>query len=187
MPVYEPQEDSELLRAIVEREATGNVLDMGTGSGILAFAAAQKPDVVSVLAIDIDDDALAHATAALRAEKPDIARKLELRKSDLFNGILDDELFDTIICNPPYLPNEEGDDHPALYGGPEGWEYIARFLDGAKRHLAPGGMILLLFSSLTNKERVEAELKRNGYAWSEVAIAAHFFEQLHVYRVRRHG
>jgi release factor glutamine methyltransferase len=184
MPFYEPQEDSELLRIFVEKLARGDVLDMGTGSGILAFAAAKQDDVRSVLAIDLEDDALAHVKNQLRG-RHDFLKKIRTQKSDLFADISRDERFDTIIFNPPYLPNEPGDAHPALYGGPGGWELIERLLSDAKSHLKPGGIILLLFSSLTNKERVIQFMKREGYQCRELAMQAHFFEQLYVYELWR--
>jgi len=192
MPVYEPQEDSELLKKFVEKFATGRVLDMGTGSGIQAFAAAQKNDVSSVLAVDIDKDALDHVRSELlrrKKEAPDSPcfKKITVVKSNLFAQIDPDEKFDTILCNPPYLPDEAEDSHPALYGGADGYELILAFLDQAKSRLAPSGSILLLFSSLSNKERILQEFKKLGYASTELAVEVHFFEQLYVYRLWRRG
>ena len=186
MPVYEPHEDSELLRRFVEREARGAVLDMGTGTGVLALAAAQKDEVTSVLAVDNDDDALTWLRQTLQKRGADGKRPITIVKSDLFTA-LGDQRFDTIICNPPYLPDEEHDAHPALYGGPGGWEFIARFLDGAKSHLEKDGSILLLFSSLSNRERVIQHMKERAYRFEELAVEYHFFEQLYVYRLWRHG
>lgn len=185
MPVYEPQEDSELLRRFVERDAQGDVLDMGAGSGVLALAAARKDAVTSVVAVDIDADALAHLQRVINDEADEVKRKITVRKSDLFAS-LGDERFDTIVCNPPYLPNEDQDAHPALYGGPGGWEFIARFLAQAKDHLKREGCILLLFSSLSNKERVLRLFKEDAYRVAELAVEYHFFEQLYVYRLWRH-
>jgi len=99
MPLYEPQEDSALLKQAVEEHAVGDVLDMGTGSGILAFAAAEKPDVTSVLAVDIDEESLADARRRL-AEFTDAktpwAQKVTLLRSDLFADIAPGVAFDTI-------------------------------------------------------------------------------------------
>ncbi len=186
MPLYEPQEDSELLASFVGKLAAGRVLDMGTGSGIQAFAAAARLEVSSVLAVDIDDDALAHVKDGLkRMGGAASAKKIAIIKSDLFTEIDPDERFDTIVCNPPYLPAEEDDDHPALYGGANGYELIAEFLGQARTHLAPAGSILLLFSSLSNRELLLGEAKKLGYHAEELAVEYHFFEQLYVYRLRR--
>jgi len=188
MPLYEPQEDSELLRRAVEAEARGRVLDMGAGSGILAFAAAAKDEVESVLAVDIDDESLECMRNVikekLQSEKNQkIIKKIQIKKSDLFGSIGEGERFDTIICNPPYLPQDLEDTHQALYGGVQGYEFTLRFLDEAAQFLTPRGSILLLFSSLTNKERIDQELKRLGYHYAQLFMEAHFFERLYVYRI----
>jgi release factor glutamine methyltransferase len=186
MAVYEPQEDSELLRSYVEQHARGDVLDMGTGSGILALAAARKQEVTSVVAVDIDEETLVRLEEAMTKESDEVKAKITIRKSDLFKS-LGEERFDTIICNPPYLPDAEGDRHQALYGGPGGWELIERFLEGAQSRLAGNGFILLLFSSLSNPERVVQLMKHHGYNFEQLGVEYHFFEQLYVYKLWRKG
>jgi release factor glutamine methyltransferase len=186
MALYEPQEDSELLRRFVEQEARGDVLDMGAGSGILALAAVRKREVTSVLAVDSDEESLTHLKKEIAKEDDAVKKKITAVKSDLFRNLGADR-FDTIVCNPPYLPDENDDSHPALYGGPGGWEFIARFLSEAKNHLNKGGIILLLFSSLSNKERILQLMKSEGYHSIELSVAYHFFEQLYVYKLWRDG
>lgn len=178
MPLYEPQEDSELLKRAVIAHARGDVVDIGAGSGILASAAAAKDEVTSVLAVDIDEESLEYL------KKNNANDKIRIRRSDLFQGI-GDMSFDTIIFNPPYLPQDPTDEHQALYGGTQGYELIVQFLDEARAHLRPGGQILLLFSSLTNKERIDQELKKRTYHFDEILMEAHFFERLYVYRIWR--
>ncbi len=169
--VYEPGEDSYLLKKYVEQYAQGRVLDMGSGSGILAKAA--KNNSCEVTAADIDPKAI------------DILKKIpgiEVIQSDLFSGIEGD--FDTIIFNPPYLP-----DHPqvkdiALDGGKQGFETIERFLSGAIEHLKVRGKVLLLFSNLTNKRMVDFLIEKNllkATILEEKAVG--FFEKLYVYRI----
>ncbi len=179
MPLYNPQEDSDLLVRAVKAHAFGDILDMGSGSGIQALAAAEKAEVKRVLAVDIDEESLAYLGGRIEN------KKITVLKSDLFGNIDQKDSFDTIICNPPYLPQDPADEHQALYGGPQGYELIVRFLEQAKAHLKQGGIILLLFSSLTNKERVDQELKRLGYRSAELLMEAHFFERLYVYLIRR--
>src|SRR3989338_9032417 len=77
--VYEPAEDSQLLASAVEKYASGSVLDMGAGSGIQAITAAKKTGVKSVVAADVNDDALKHAAAA--AEKEKVASRIAFVKS----------------------------------------------------------------------------------------------------------
>lgn len=182
--VYEPREDSDLLARFVRMLAKGKVLDMGTGSGVQAFAALENSKVKEVIAIDINPLAVEHVQNRIRVmrnENPRVS-KLVVMKGNMFDAIRD-ERFDTIICNPPYLPDEAGDHDQALYGGTEGYEWSVKFLREAKHHLAPNGQILFLFSSLTNKDRIDLELKSLGYLHEELAVLAEFFERLYVYRI----
>lgn len=173
--MYEPREDSEFLAGFVREHARGKVVDMGTGSGVLARAALENPAVEEVTAADADAEAVARLKGSPR---------IRAVHSDLFAN-LEGELFDTIVCNPPYLPDEEGDEDAALYGGPGGYEWIERFLQEARNHLAERGSILLLFSSLTNKERIDAAIKALKYRSEELGMLAMFFERLYVYRIWR--
>ncbi len=172
MDVYQPREDSELLKEVVIEHAVGRVLDMGTGSGIQAKTAAEKAEVTEVIAVDCNPVAVKE----LKGEK------IFAKQSDMFSNLAE-EKFDTIICNPPYLPDEKSDRDPALYGGPNGFEWSLEFLKEAKAHLNKDGRILFLFSSLTNKDRIDAELKKLGYCFSEEKVLAMFFERLYVYKV----
>ena len=97
--IYTPREDSKLLVKYVRKYSKGIVLDIGTGSGIQAITAANNKKVNSVLATDIQD-------SIIRLNKKNIKnKKIKFLKSDLFNDIKNKK-FDTIIFNPPYLPNE---------------------------------------------------------------------------------
>lgn len=184
--VYEPREDSALLAQFVEMLARGKVLDVGTGSGVQAFAAIKNSRVKEVLALDINEAAVEHVKRRIDLLKREDSRigKIKVLHSNMFAAIRD-EKFDTIICNPPYLPDEEKDHDPALYGGPAGYEWSIRFLQEAQEHLAPNGQILFLFSSLTNRDRIDLELKRLGYHHELLGELAEFFERLYVYRIWR--
>ncbi len=65
MDVYEPREDSELLEAVVREHARGVCIDIGTGTGIQAFAALENPNVTRVVAVDINPAAVARVEARL--------------------------------------------------------------------------------------------------------------------------
>jgi len=134
--MYKPREDSYLLEKWVRRFAKGRVLDMGTGSGILALAALEKG--CDVLAVDINPKSVAHVKSL----------GVDAVVSDLFSNV--EGKFDVIVFNPPYLPAigcEDADVKLVVCGGDVGNEIINRFLLSAKKYLAKGGRILLLFSS----------------------------------------
>lgn len=175
---YEPSEDSLLLADQVKRYAKGKVLDMGTGSGIQAIEASKNAD--SVLAVDISPAAL--LAAKKNSEKHGI-RNIRFRRSDLFSSLKG--RFDLIIFNPPYLPQDKGIKDNAIYGGKQGHETVERFLLEAGRHLEDDGKILLLFSSLTGKRKVEDLISLNLFEHRQLSSQHIFFEDLYVYLLKK--
>jgi len=190
--VYEPREDSLLLEKYVKKFARGFVLDIGTGSGIQAKAAAEKADFV--IGVDINQKSIDFCNRF----KSD---KTLFLKSDMFsffekkhitprNGSFDitdivnnqSNKFDTIIFNPPYLPEENYRDI-ALDGGKKGYEIIERFLNEAKRFLAENGLILLIFSSFTNKEKIDKLIQKNGFRAEELERVHISFEDIYCYKI----
>src|SRR3989338_7556982 len=177
--VYEPREDSLLLAKSIALFARGNVLDMGTGSGIQAITAAQQKNVESVLAVDVNKQTLAYAKEHSRHEK------IAYQYSDLFKHIKKQQ-FDTIIFNPPYLPNEDTVQkvwNIALEGGKKGYELIERFMGQASNYLKDSGIILLLFSSLTHQAKVDEIIKKYGLMSVKTDEQKIDFETLYVYKI----
>lgn len=167
--IYEPAEDSYLLKKYVLKYAFGKILDIGTGSGILAEAALKKSK--DVLAADIDEKAVSYCRK----------KGINAIKSDLFSNIKGK--FDVIIFNPPYLPKhpeEPKDSARIITGGENGSELIERFLKEAKSHLKKKGIILFTCSSLTGN--VEKILKKYKYKFEKLETEKHFFEKLYVYK-----
>ena len=167
--VYRPGEDSYLLQGHVERLVSGEVLDMGTGSGIQAVTAARKAEVSRVVAVDINPRAL--EATRLRAVEAGILSKMEFVRSDLFEEV--DGRFDWIVFNPPYLPSEAGLEDPTWAGGERGAEVTERFLAAARDHLRPEGKILLIYSSETGL------VGEHGYKWTILGEVRLFFETLY--------
>lgn len=178
--MYEPQEDSFLLQEAVRKHAKGVVLDVGTGSGIQAVEAVHSGKVKSVVAVDIDREAIAYCRKTHNGKRH---KKVKWLVSDLFLAVKNKK-FDTIIFNAPYLPADEGTSDIALIGGREGHEVIARFLKEVIRHLKPKGKILLAFSSLT--PHIPELLSKNLLIGKEIAKKHIFFEDLLVYLIERH-
>ena len=166
--IYEPREDSFLLQKFVKEYTKGKVLDIGSGSGILAETALKKTK--EVLAVDIDEKAV----NGLRK------KGINAVKSDLFENVKGK--FDLIIFNPPYLP-EEGIEDKAIYGGKKGYEILERFFKDAKKFLNENGKILIVFSSLTNKRKVDESIKENGFEFKCLEEKKLFFESLYIYLV----
>ena len=170
--IYEPAEDSLLLRKYVLKLASGKILDIGTGSGILAEAALKKSK--DVLAADIDEKAVNFCKK----------KGINAIKSDLFLNIKGK--FDVIIFNPPYLPKhpeEPKDSALVTTGGEKGSELLERFLKEAKAHLKKKGIILFVCSSLTGN--VEKIMKKYKYKFELLDKEKHFFEELYVYKAQQ--
>ncbi len=178
--IYEPAEDSFLLQNCVRQEAFGRVLDVGTGSGIQALTAVVNPAVREVVAVDINSDAVVALQEKIREQR---LRKIKAMQSDLFERV--EGQFNVIIFNPPYLPQDEGIEDRALYGGKNGWEITERFIHDASRFLLPEGKILFLFSSLTNKEKIEQIITHHLFSFTEIASEKVAFETLYVYELKK--
>jgi len=170
--IYEQSEDSELLAKYVEKYAKGKVLDIGTGSGIQAEAALRFTK--NVLAVDVDEESVNYV------KKKGIKAKI----SDLFSNVWGK--FDLIIFNPPYLPDEKLEDEESkkiTTGGKHGYEILERFFAQVDNHLNENGKILIVFSSLTNKNKVNKIIKKNNFKFQLLESKKLFFEELYGYLV----
>lgn len=171
--VYPPSEDTHLLldAALSEVRPDDEVLEVGTGSGVVAEALAERAD--SVVATDTNPEAVRAARdRGVPAVRTDIAACLDAN-------------FDLVVFNPPYLPSTDQtpDDamSSALGGGDTGREVAERFLDDAPRVLAPDGRLLLVASTLSGVEEFE---ERGDYTVERVASDRYFFEEIVVLRMR---
>lgn len=182
--VYKPREDSYFLQEEVEKLAAGNVLEVGIGSGILILSAAEMSSVKRTVGVDINPKAIAYAKKELAKKKHIPKENIQLLKSNMFENI--DEMFDTIICNPPYLPNDKRITDPALDGGKHGYEWTRKFLDQVNTYLTETGIILLLFSSLTKKEKVEEFIADNCFSFTELGERRMKDDEiLYVYKIEK--
>ncbi len=143
-PVYPPREDTRLLLPFAEVPRGTLLLEVGTGSGLVALAAARRG--ARVVATDLNPHALRRLRARAREEGVDLA----LVRTDLAHGL---GRFDRILANPPYLPTRPEERDPdrwhnlALDGGPDGCRVTARLVDELDQHLARGGGAFVVVSS----------------------------------------
>ncbi|MBW3016684.1 methyltransferase, partial [Candidatus Woesearchaeota archaeon] len=167
-----------LLKEFVKRFAKGVVLDMGTGSGLQAREASHSARTSKVFAVDIDKEAIAYCKKYNDHKRH---KKVKWLVGDLFSPVKNK--FDTVIFNPPYLPQDHKTRDIALEGGKKGNEVIARFLDEVNDYLKPDGIILLVFSSLT--PGVKEILDRNMLVGRELGRTHMFFEDIFVYLIKK--
>jgi len=167
-----PRPESELLVELalshIPLDARWRIADLGTGSGALALAIARERAGCRVLATDISGAALALAHRNARRLR---VGNVRLRRGEWCTP-LGRERFALIVSNPPYVA--EGDPHlargdvrfeprAALAGGPDGLAAVRRIAADARRHLRPGGW-LLLEHAFDQGGAVRALLAALGYA-----------------------
>ncbi|TKG66270.1 methyltransferase [Prauserella endophytica] len=138
--VESPHRPTETLARLIPRETVGRSLDIGTGSGVHALQLARHSD--TVLGVDVSPRATAFAqfNAALNEitnTRFDIA--------DVVSGIDDDEPFNLIVSNPPYLVSPE---RSVVYrdGPPESAHVGTRVLSEAPARLTHDGLLVCLTS-----------------------------------------
>jgi len=184
--VYKPAEDTFLLLESIQIKTGDNVLEIGTGCGIIALECASKE--ANVVCTDINPYAVALAKSNYKRNKSFIKGRFEVRKGDLFSTINDNEKFDVIIFNPPYLPTKKND----LVGG-SGWFDIAtngginglrltkRFIDGISKYLSNNGRAYFLFSSLSNKKDINLYISKSSLKAKIVSRYSFNDETIYVY------
>ena len=127
------------------------ILDIGTGSGIIACIAAKRiKDKKEVEIIGIDNSTRALHIAIDNMKKLNLTRSVMFRKSDLFSNV--SEKFDIIVSNPPYIPKKEYEKiqnevkfepYDALFvDDDKGIYYYDLIIKEAKNHLEENGLIL---------------------------------------------
>lgn len=171
--VYVPAEDSYLLADNLEIEHGMSVLEIGTGSGIVAMYASRLTDNITVT--DINFDACELARKNFQANN---IENIEILFGNLFEP-LENRKFDVILFNTPYFPTEEGeviDDtlNYAFDGGLNGRKVIDLFLNELKSHLNDGGIVQMIQSSLSGNEETLAKLDELGFM-AEIKASEHFF------------
>ena len=165
--VYEPAEDSWMMCNHLP-EKLGSVLEIGCGSGIISIHLSKKGNTVT--SVDLNPKAV--KATKYNSEKNQV--DLEILEGNMFEK-LQDRKFDSIICNPPYLPPTEDYNDPglalAVEGGPTGSEFTIELLSKANNYLNSGGNVYLIISSKMKKLRVD---------WSREIIHKEkfFFERL---------
>lgn len=189
-PVYEPAEDSFLMVDVLKKilgemefdpKKPFKVLDMGTGSGYVGFAA--KEMGAQVTFVDVNPRAI--ETVINQHKRADVY------VSDLFFRV-PKKIYDVITFNTPYLPDEEADEdmpHPihdiALHGGPSGIEIAIRFLKQINRYIDDNSKVLMLVSDLGNLKELETFLHTHCFGYEVIATKKLFHEELKIYQIQR--
>lgn len=153
----------------------GRVLDLCTGSGCLAILLAETFPDAEIVAADISEGAL--EVAAQNVADYGLTDRIKLCRSDLFSQ-LDEEPFDVIVSNPPYVTAASVEAFPPEYsaepklahlGGEDGLDLARRILDSARRHLTPGGHLIMEIGQA--REDLEASYPGMAFHWLDTELS----------------
>ncbi len=148
IPRPETEQVVELALEISKAYPAAKILDLGTGSGVIALTLALELPTAEIQATDLWPDAL--ALASDNAARHNLADRVRFTQVDLLPT--GDTVFDLIVANLPYIPTAEiatlsaevrHDPASALDGGADGLDLIRRLIEAAPAHLSPGGALLL--------------------------------------------
>ena len=140
----------ELAKQHCGEQDTIDVVDVGTGSGVIAICAAKHLSGARVTAVDTSTAAL--VVAEENARRLDVADQITFVESDLLDSVDAGAEFDFVVSNPPYVGRDELDElapdvrdhepHSALFAGDRGTDTIERLVPQALARLRPGGHFL---------------------------------------------
>jgi release factor glutamine methyltransferase len=152
--VLVPRPDTETVIEVArslraDRSAPCRVLDLCTGSGVIAISLAKELPAARVIATELSEAAV--AIARRNAERNKVADRVDIRHGDLWEPVAG-ERFDLITSNPPYIATPvietlqaevKREPRMALDGGPDGMAFYDRICAAARIHLEPGGALVV--------------------------------------------
>ena len=159
-----------------------SILDLCTGSGCLAILAALQFPKAAVDAADISPDALEVAKRNVRGYA--LEDRVRLVRSDLFKA-LSGRKYDLIVSNPPYVtakamaklpPEYRKEPGLALASGADGLDHTRVILREAKRHLHPGGTLLVEIGR--NRKALEKAYPELPFRWPKTSAGRGFVFEL---------
>jgi len=156
--VFPFERSSQILADYLANEESGNVLDMGTGSGIQAIVAYKK-GAKKVLAVDIDQSAVENAKENI--QRLELEKDIQVLKSNLFESI-PPQTFDKIIANLPFTNCNYDCEISHLLFDPS-YTLHERFLDQARQYLSLNGKIILVGGDLGDEKTLYSLIAKYQY------------------------
>jgi release factor glutamine methyltransferase len=146
--------------------ADSRIVDVGTGSGVIALSLAAEYPETEVVAADISEDAL--ALAQENAGRLGLGARVRFLRSNLLENV--EGLFGMITANLPYISTQERqtlsrevlhDPEIALFGGPDGDELVRELIAQAPSRLRPNGVLALEIGIRQSDTLVAALMEKN--------------------------
>jgi release factor glutamine methyltransferase len=147
VPRPETEELVEFLKSETQ-DPKSEIVDVGTGSGVIALSLAAEFPEAKILALDVSDDAL--ALAQENAIRLNLSTRVQFLKSRLLESV--EGAFDLVVANLPYISTQDRhtlsrevlhDPEIALFAGARGDELVRELIDQTPTRLRPGGMLAL--------------------------------------------
>jgi release factor glutamine methyltransferase len=149
------------------RNADWKVVDVGTGSGVIAISLALAFPSAEVIAVDVSGDAI--ALAKENSARFGLGERIQFVKCDLLGGLAGQ--FDVIVANLPYVGRQDRetlarevlhDPEVALFGGEKGDELVRALIGQAPESLLPNGLLALEIG-LGQADALRAALEAKNY------------------------
>jgi release factor glutamine methyltransferase len=166
VPRPETEELVELLKSKIT-DPKSRILDVGTGSGVIALSLAAHFPEAEITATDISQDAL--ALACENAAQLGLADRVTFSRADLLIYVT--HVYDVIVANLPYIPAADRgtlsrevlhDPEAALFAGKQGTEMICKLIDAARSHLSRGGLLALELG-IGQADELSAQMAEKNY------------------------
>jgi release factor glutamine methyltransferase len=155
------------------------VADVGTGSGILALAAARAG--ATVVALDINPKAVKAATDNFCANG--LSDRVTAIRSDLLSALAPDPSFDVIISNPPFFSGEPRDIADRAWVAGPGYRDIMSLFEQARQRLKPSGKMYVLLSSDSDLHFLGQLIARAGFRARAVTAFSIIIESMIIYEL----
>lgn len=168
--VFVPRPETEVLahyaiahaQALAPGERGVKIVDLCSGSGVLAIALARAVPYADVVALEISDDALPYLQDNVSSLSPGVEVSHQGVRA-FGEGVIESSV-DVIVANPPYVPDAETPNDPevadfdpplALYGGEDGLDIVRDIVAVAAYALRPGGAAMIEHSNLHGEQARE--------------------------------
>jgi release factor glutamine methyltransferase len=168
VPRPETEQLVELLISHVKSEiAYSRMIDVGTGSGVIALTLAAEFPKAEIVGADISEDAL--MLAGENANRLGLTDRVRFLRSNLLESIQPE--FDLIVANLPYVSMQDRhilarevlhDPEVALFAGPSGEELVRRLIEQGPGRLAAGGLLALEIG-INQSEGLTGLLRQKNY------------------------
>ena len=171
---------AELLKKPGVVKQGARVLDIGTGSGILAIASVLAGGG-RVVAVDVNPAAV--ECARLNARRYGVLGQVSVRQGDMFAPVAG-ERFDLVLVNPPYFRGEPRDSAQRAYLAGADFQWIRRFGMDLSSVLAPGGRALMVVGDAAETATILATLREVGIAARHAGHREYLVETVNFFELR---